>query len=93
MVEVASKWFGYESHDHLVTHVGDGIKFVHKASLKGRENMSGGIASLPAMYMHMYTCMSVHIYVCLYVCMHVCMYVRTYVCMYVCSSYRVFTKE
>ena len=36
MVEVASKWFGFESHDHLVTHVGDGIKFVHEASLKGR---------------------------------------------------------
>ena len=37
MVEVASKWFGFESHDHLVTRVGNGIKFVHEASLKGRE--------------------------------------------------------
>jgi spermidine synthase len=37
MLDVATRWFGFESHDSLVTHIGDGIKFVHEASVKGEK--------------------------------------------------------
>ena len=35
MVEVARRWFGFESHDSLVTYTGDGIVFVEDAAKKG----------------------------------------------------------
>ena len=35
MVEVARQWFGFESHDSLVTYTADGIAFVEAAAKKG----------------------------------------------------------
>lgn len=41
MVEVARQWFGFESHDSLVTYTADGIAFVEAAAKKGGHFGSG----------------------------------------------------
>ena len=35
MVEVARRWFGFESHDSLVAYTADGVAFVEAAAAKG----------------------------------------------------------